>query len=118
MENTTYQNKTRTRNTDTKKKLSSRTVYFIRNFLIIFNGIFTISILPLSVESLLWIHFIFTLRLFKAKKPNYQEATIHYISGFVLLVMLRLTLEQKVVNGLLSITPYAYYEMVLDRKKS
>ena len=55
---------------------------------------------------------------FKAKKPNYQEATIHYISGFVLLVMLRLTLEQKVVNGLLSITPYAYYEMVLDRKKS
>lgn len=95
-------------------KFSQSKARFIRNFLTIFLVIFTCSILPNQVESLLWVHFVLSLQLLQAKKANLREASIHYLSGFLILLLSQLTFEQKVIDIILSITPYFYYEVVLQ----
>ena len=109
------ENQTASTANNTKRQVSPSTAYFIRNFLILFQVIFTLCLLRHTVESLLWMHFIMTQLLMQATKPSFKNATLHYLSGFLILVYYKLTLEQKIINTMLSVIPYAYYETILSR---
>ena len=98
-----------------RNQISANTAYFIRNFLIIFQVIFTFNLIEKTVEGAIWTQFMLTLQLMQAPKPNFKEATFHYLIGFLILIMTKLTLQQKIITIMLSITPYGYYEMVLSR---
>ena len=108
-------NQTTATTTNEKRRLSASTANYIRNFLVIFQIIFTFCLVRQTVESLIWMHFIMTQLLMQATKPNFKNATFHYLSGFLILVLNKLTFEQKIINIMLSTIPYAYYETILSR---
>ena len=98
-----------------RNKISENTAYFIRNFLIIFQVIFTFNLIEQTVEGVIWTQFVMTLQLMQATKPNFKEATLHYLIGFLILIITKLTLQQKIITIMLSTIPHAYYEIVLSR---
>lgn len=104
-----------TAGSQSRNKISAHTAYFIRNFLIIFQVIFTFNLIEKTAEGAIWSQFMLTLQLMQAHKPNFKEATFHYLIGFLILIMTKLTVQQKIITIMLSIIPYGYYEMVLSR---
>ena len=104
-------------NQKTTSKFSPSQVEYVRNFLTIFQVIFTCGILPHEVESLLWIHLVLTIQLLQAEKVSFRNASVHYLTGFAILIQSTLTFEQKVLDIILSLTPYFYYETVLQHVK-
>jgi len=103
-----------TQTTTSTYTITPSKVEYIRNFLTIFLVIFTCGILPHEVESLLWVHFVLTLQLLQEQQANFRNASIHYLSGFSILILSQLTFEQKVLDIILALTPYFYYEVVLQ----
>lgn len=87
---------------------------FIRNFLSLFALFYTLQLVPTSVTTLLHVHLVFTLLLLRQPQPQYGLATMHYLTGFAMLVFYTHTTRQKSVNILLSMFPYGFYEMVLS----
>ena len=108
MSNTHFENQ------NTSGKFSTKQVEYVRNFLTIFQVIFTCGILPHEIESLLWVHFVLTIQLLQSQEANFRNASIHYLTGFSILILSKLTFEQKVLDIILSLTPYFYYETVLQ----
>ena len=108
MSNTNFENQ------NTSGKFSTKQVEYVRNFLTIFQVIFTCGILPHEIESLLWVHFVLTIQLLQSQEANFRNASIHYLTGFSILILSKLTFEQKVLDIILSLTPYFYYETVLQ----
>ena len=53
------------------------------------------------------------INLLVCKKPLLNQAFIHYIVSFLILIVYDLTFEQKALACILAITPYGYFEMVL-----
>jgi hypothetical protein len=101
-------------NTQNERQLIRKATY-ARDFLIIFNTIFTMCILEQNATNMLWIHFILTIYSFRAKKPRIAESIIHYLTGFAIMVLYRLTLREKALDLVLSMSPYLYYEMYLKK---
>lgn len=87
---------------------------FIRNFLSLFVLLYTLQLVPTSINTLLYIHLASTLLLLNYPKQQYKLAIIHYIFGFTILIFYKHTLIQTSVNILLSVIPYGYYEIVLE----
>ena len=97
--------------------ISAKKENFIRNFLSLFATFYALQVLPIDTTTLLSMHLIFSLYLFQMVAPNYRLAFFHYLTGFAILVYYPHTNEQKVLNLILSVAPYAFHESVLSKKK-